>query len=77
MPTDLCLTGDLQTEQTVTRFDCAAGSGGQETVPQLLARRPLGCTCLPRWSFGNYGNYSGCANPGLEWPTPWCAHALL
>ena len=70
-----CLTGDVETEKTVTSYDCALGSTGQETVPQLLARRPLGCTCLPQWSFGSYGISSGCANPGDEWPMPWCARA--
>ena len=62
---------------TVTRFDCALGSGSQETLPQLLARRPLGCTCLQDWSYGSYGNYSACANPGHEWPVPWCVNVLL
>jgi len=69
--------GDLRTTPTVTRFDCALGSGSQETLPQLLARRPLGCTCLQHWSYGSYGSYSACANPGHEWPVPWYVLVLL
>jgi hypothetical protein len=37
VPTDLCLTGDLQTEQTVTRFDCAAAAGEEAAGLHLPA----------------------------------------
>ena len=40
------VAGDLRTTKTVTRVDCAVGSSSQETIPQLAARRPLGCTCI-------------------------------
>ena len=69
--------GDLRTTPTVTRFDCALGSSSQETLPKLLARRPLGCTCLQHWSYGSYGSYSACGNPGNQWPVPWCVICLV